>query len=98
MYMTFRKAVFYIVILVLIFIIGYSFVHRTAEAPTLPTAPVAPAPVVTATANYACDNGATIAASFTDASAAITLSDGRQFDLPQTISADGAQYRKDNVL
>ncbi len=96
--MTFRKAVFYIVILVLVFIVGYSLVHRTAEAPTIPAPVTTPTPVVTATANYACDNGATIAASFTDSSASITLSDGRQFDLPQTISADGAQYKKDNIL
>lgn len=68
--------------------------------------PGSPTPI--ATANYVCDSGLTIAAQFyngpTQAPASpdqppvpggrveLVLSDGEQYDLSQTISADGARY------
>jgi membrane-bound inhibitor of C-type lysozyme len=83
--------VFYIVILVLVVIVGFSVIHKNpATTPTTPT--------VISTANYSCDNNATIKASFTSSSATIDLSDGRHLVLPQTISADGAQYQQGAVL
>lgn len=96
--MTFKKLVFYIVIVVLLVIVGYSVIHKTPVA-TAPVVPVTvPAPVVTAAINYSCDNGSTIAASFSTSSAALTLSDGRQLTLPQIVSADGAQYQQGTIL
>lgn len=93
--MTFRRAVFYIVILVLVLIVAYSIVHKT---PTTPTPVIPPAPVVISTENYSCDNNTTIKASFTSNSATVDLSDGRHFVLPQIISADGAQYQQGAIL
>ncbi len=64
-----------------------------------------------ARAVYVCDGGKTIAASFYEGepvfiepgqmpipagSVKIVLSDGRNFDLPQTISASGARYANEN--
>lgn len=52
------------------------------------------------TATYACDEGKTIAASFythaSGSSVLLVLSDGRKMSLPQTISASGARYAKDD--
>lgn len=93
--MTFRRMVFYIVILVLVVIVGYSVVHKT-PATTVP--PIVTAPVVTATANYSCDNNTTIKASYASNSASVDLSDGRHLVLPQTVSADGARYQQGAVL
>jgi membrane-bound inhibitor of C-type lysozyme len=93
--MTFKRMVFYIVILVLVVIVGYSVVHKNPAAAPVVTAP---APVVISTANYSCDNNATINAAFTNNSVTIDLSDGRHLVLPQTISADGAQYQQGPVL
>jgi membrane-bound inhibitor of C-type lysozyme len=97
--MTFRRMVSYIVILVLVVIIGYSLVHKTTILPAVPpivTAP--PAPAVTATAQYSCDNNATINASYTSTNVTLTLSDGRHLTLPQITSADGAQYQQGAIL
>jgi len=95
--MTFRKAVFYIAFLVLLAIIGYAVVHK-APVVTAPVITIPAAPVVTATANYSCDNNASIVASFSDSIVSLVLSDGRTVPLPQTVSADGAQYKKDTML
>jgi membrane-bound inhibitor of C-type lysozyme len=94
--MTFKRVVFYIVIIVLLGIIAYSFVHSGPKlaAPTI-TPPVAP--VVTSTSVYACDAGKTITAGFSDSNVHVALSDGRSFDLPHAVSADGAQYKNDTV-
>jgi membrane-bound inhibitor of C-type lysozyme len=97
--MTFRRMVFYIVILVLVGIIGYSIVHKTpVVTPPAPVVTTPPAPVITSTANYSCDAAASIAASYTSNSAILKLSDGRTLTLPQIISADGAQYQEGNIL
>ena len=70
-----------------------------------PTNPATPSPVAQVT--YTCDGGKTINAAFYKGGATpvnpgepptpsgnvkIALSDGRNFDLPQTISADGGRY------
>jgi membrane-bound inhibitor of C-type lysozyme len=93
--MTFRKIVSYIVIIVFLVIIGYSVFHKTPAA-VAPTPPVATKPI--STANYSCDAGSTIAASFSTNSASLKLSDGRSLVLPQIISADGAQYQQGSIL
>lgn len=64
-------------------------------------------PEPTAKANYACNEGKTISAAFykgeqkpvepgqmptPSGTVKVTLSDGRNFNLPQTISADGSRY------
>ena len=92
-HMTFRRMVFYIVILVLVVIVGYSVVHKTPVT-TTPTTP----PVVLSTAQYSCDNNATMKATYTSNSVSLDLSDGRHLILPQTISASGTQYQQGNVL
>lgn len=94
--MTFRKIVFYIVVIVLLVVVGYSIAHKTpAEAPIIP---VGTAPIVTSMANFACDGGSSIAASFSDQSVALKLSDGRSLALPQILAADGAQYQLGSIL
>ncbi len=61
--MTFKRAVFYIVVLILLVVVGYSIVHKTAITPTVtpPVAQPVAAPIISS-ANYSCDNNATIAA------------------------------------
>jgi membrane-bound inhibitor of C-type lysozyme len=95
--MTFKKAVFYIAIIALIGIVGYQLVH-TEKPAVLPPVVETPAPVITSTVNYACDLGATITAGYSDKAVSLKLSDGRSFDLPQVMSADGAQYGKESYL
>lgn len=97
--MTFKKVVFYIAIIVLLFI-GYKyFFNKPASTEVTNTPPATtPAPVVTATASYSCDNTSSIDASYTDKSVSLKLSDGRTFTLPQIVSASGTQYQQDNVL
>ncbi len=98
--MTFKKVVFYIAFIGLIGIVAYQFVHNKQTAPVVPipveTTP--PVPIITSVVQYSCDSGTTISASYSDKAAALTLSDGRTFTLPQTASADGAQYGKDTIL
>jgi membrane-bound inhibitor of C-type lysozyme len=98
--MTFRKAVFYIVIVILLVIVGYSVIHKTpvATAPVIPVNTTTPAVPVVSSTTYSCDTGSTIAASFTANSAILNLSDGRDLTLPQIVSADGAQYQQGNIL
>lgn len=96
--MTFRKIVFYIVIIILIVVIGYSIQHRTAVAPAVPPVTAPAVPVVVSSAAFTCDSGSTIAANFSTNSVALTLSDGRQLALPQIIAADGAQYQQGTIL
>jgi membrane-bound inhibitor of C-type lysozyme len=96
--MTFRKFVFYIVIVVLIVIIALTFIHKSPVTPPVVTNPVATtttptAPVVLSSGSYACDDNKTITASFSSNSASLVLSDGRTLTLPQIVSADGAQYQ-----
>jgi membrane-bound inhibitor of C-type lysozyme len=95
--MTFKRLIFYIVIVALIGIIGYSFIHSGPKlnAP-LPTPP-AVIPVVTSTENYSCDGGTTIVAAYSSQAVQLTLSDGRTLNLPQTTSADGARYEQGNI-
>ncbi|MDB5188908.1 MAG: hypothetical protein JWM92_506 [Candidatus Nomurabacteria bacterium] len=88
--------VFYIVLLVLVLIVGYSFVHK-GSTPIPAAIPPVTQPV-TATALFTCDSGSTITASFSDGSVNLTLSDGRHLTLPQIIAADGAQYQQGTIL
>ncbi len=94
--MTFRKIVFYIVIIILLVIVGYSIDHKSVVAPVVPPAPAAPVAISTAT--FACDGGSTIAANFYTGSVDLTLSDGRKLTLPQVMGADGAQYRQGDIF
>ncbi len=97
--MTFKKAVFYIVIIVLVAIVIYSFIHSGPKItpPTTTTPLVTTMPVVTNTTMYSCDAGTTITAGFSTSAVHVALSDGRSFDLPQVVSADGAQYTNGTV-
>jgi len=97
--MTFRKIVFYIVIIILLVIIGYSIEHKAVVSPIVPPAPViTTTPAVISTATFTCDNGSTITASFSNSSVALALSDGRNLTLPQIVAADGAQYQQGTTL
>ncbi|MDD5110241.1 MAG: Ser-Thr-rich GPI-anchored membrane family protein [Patescibacteria group bacterium] len=91
------------VIVVLVIVAGlYVWYSRTNMNQNLP-----PSELPTVEAHYACDNGKTIDATFSKGEATpvepgqppvsagnvkIVLSDGRNFTLPQTISADGSRY------
>lgn len=57
----------------------------------------APVTLVPTNIHYACTSGA-IDASYTGDTVALTLSDGRTFVLPQTISASGVRYEKDGLV
>ncbi len=98
--MTFKKVVFYIVIVILFVVVGYSVIHKmpVATAPVVPVTTPGSTSTTTTIANYSCDSGKTIAASFSNNDATITLSDGRTLTLPHTVSADGAQYGSGTVL
>ncbi len=104
--MTFKRAVFFIVILVLVGVVGYSLVYKYKTPNSDTTTPATTTDQVTpdtssgtaTTMNYSCDAGKTIAATYANNSAALKLSDGRTLTLPQTISADGVQYGQGNVL
>ena len=53
----------------------------------------------TISALFTCDAGNTVAAVFhngTQSSVKLTLSDGRELTLPQTLSGSGARYANDN--
>ncbi len=63
--------------------------HRVALAPTSENNPVA-------TVAFACDAGKNITAVFYKNRVELTLSDGRNLSLPQTLSADGGRYSDGN--
>jgi len=96
--MTFRKLVLYIVIIIVIVIVGYNIIHKAPLISPITTTPVTVTPVATAPMNYACDDNATIVATFSNSSASLVLSDGRHLVLPQIVSADGAQYQQGTIL
>ncbi|MDB5254982.1 MAG: Protein of unknown function periplasmic [Candidatus Nomurabacteria bacterium] len=96
--MTFKKAVFYIAVIALIGLVGYQLMNTKKPDVLPPLEPVVTAPVITSTSQYACDTGSTIIAGYSDKAVSVKLSDGRSFDLPQVVSADGVQYGKDALL
>jgi len=95
-----------LVLIVVVIIGGVFYLTRSANSPSsVPT----PSPSLIAEANYLCQGDKTINAAFYEGevqavapgeppiptgSVKIILSDGRNFDLPQTISADGGRYAK----
>ncbi len=96
--MTFKRAIFYIVLLIIIGVVAYSYVTNAPKTTIVPVVQeVKTAPVVTATADYSCAEGKAISAQYTASSALLALSDGRTLDLPQSASADGARYANDTV-
>jgi membrane-bound inhibitor of C-type lysozyme len=95
--MTFKRVVFFIVLIVIVAAFWYSYVNKV-PATTLPAPVIGPVtPVVLSTAAYSCAEGKTITAQYTASSAMLALSDGRTFDLPQSTSADGTRYSNDTV-
>jgi membrane-bound inhibitor of C-type lysozyme len=100
--MTFRSVVFYIVILVLVGVVGYALVNKPPALPAPSTGSgQATAPLstdVTSTATYSCDSGSTITTALSEATAVLTLSDGRSLTLPHVVSADGGQYKNGTTL
>ncbi|MDB5239141.1 MAG: Protein of unknown function periplasmic [Candidatus Parcubacteria bacterium] len=87
-----------IVLFVAVFCVGFHIgTLKAPESPIVPTAPLVTAPVVhegkvIAAAAYSCPAGRYISALYYDKSVRIILSDGREFMLPQVISASGARY------
>lgn len=86
------------VAIIIIAIGGYFAVTEHFFGASAPT-PVATSTVattttqaVTATANYSCDDGKQISASYAQNSVSLAFSDGRQLTLPQTISGSGIRY------
>ncbi len=71
-----------------------------AEAQTAPAkAPTPPAEAKSIHAVFACDDGKSVDATFTNGESsgvALKLSDGRQIFLPQAASASGARYANGN--
>jgi membrane-bound inhibitor of C-type lysozyme len=94
--------IFLIVIILIAVGIWWYFSNREVENPSLP---LSPSPIAEVT--YLCNEGKTIEAAFYEGEAKsvepgempipsgsvkIVLSDGRDLNLPQTISADGGRY------
>ncbi len=98
------KKVILVIIIILVVVAGTYWLLRRLE----PGAPQANGgQVLVSQVTYACDNNRTIAAAFyqgpielvpagqppvPNGRVALSLSDGRQLDLPQTIAADGLRY------
>lgn len=105
-----RKGIWVLIIVVILVIIALLLLLAASGTSSLPptttqTQPgVATSTVQTVQASYSCDDGKSIQAIYLNATTAtttgnmvqLTLSDGRQFTLAQTISADGARYSNGN--
>ena len=76
------------VIIILAFVIGRSISKRNLKNST---------GISSNTATYYCEEG-TIQATFASSSVALSFSDGRTMNLPQTISASGARYEADGIV
>ena len=76
------------VIIILAFVIGRSIGKRNLKNST---------GISSNTATYYCEEG-TIHATFATSSVALSFSDGRTMNLPQTISASGARYEADRLF
>jgi len=74
-----------ILLLVIVFGLYLFFFHKNA--------PVVPVTTPQAVA-YTCDGGKTISATYASSTVAVVLSDGRSFNLPQTISGSGIRYEQ----
>ncbi len=59
--------------------------------------PQSPAGIASNVSTYYCQEGAIVAV-YSSSSVALSLSDGRQMTLPQTISASGARYASDTLV
>jgi len=94
-----------IIFLVIIILAGAEIWYISKTKNKTPTVSPSPSPIAQVT--YLCDGNKTIAAAFykgapqpvkpgeppiPSGSVKIVLSDGRNFDLPQTLSADGGRY------
>lgn len=97
-------ALIIIVILIIIVLLLILAANGTSSLPPTTSESTASSTVQTVMANYTCDDGKSIAATYQNATTATTtgnsvqfvLSDGRQMTLAQTISADGARYSNGN--
>ena len=90
-----RSSTFWTIIVIIILVAGgYLALHdnffSAAPAPAPTTATTTPAVVNNVT--YSCDAGKIIAAAYSSTAVALTLSDGRSLDLPQTESGSGIRY------
>src|SRR5665213_1994203 len=74
-----------ILLLVVAFGLYLFFFHKAAPVPP---------PAASQAVAYTCDGGTTISATFGSSTAAIVLSDGISFTLPQACSASGAKYEQ----
>ncbi|MFZ2804167.1 MAG: MliC family protein [Patescibacteria group bacterium] len=80
-------------------------ISRTASVSPIPSEPVttstqaetafptSTSPVI-ANANYSCDGSKTISAVYSSGTVQLTLSDGRQLTMPQTVSGSGIRYEQ----
>ena len=95
-----RSNTFWIIVAIIIIIAGGYFAVKehlfSTPSPQAATTTVATstAPTVTSTVSFSCDAGKTIDASFSQSAVALTLSDGRNLNLPQTQSGSGIRYEQ----
>ncbi len=98
-----KNLIFIIVILIILAGVGIWYASQNGEEDLSPS----PSPSLIAQVTYLCDDDRTIEAAFykkeeesvepgeqpiPSGSVKLVLNDGRSFDLPQTISADGGRY------
>ena len=91
------KNSFWAIIALIIIVVGGYFAISKNLFNTSPT-PSATSTVATSTSpvinavSYSCEDGKSIGAAFTQTSVALSLSDGRSLNLPQTVSGSGIRY------
>ena len=94
------KNTFWTIIAIIILLVGGYFavtknLFNTNNASTTATTTAATTtPAVINSVTYSCDDSKTIAAAYTQTAVALTLSDGRSLNLPQTESGSGIRYEE----
>lgn len=82
-------------------LLGLAACNKPAEQAKAPEAPAAatpaPAPAASTPTTYACDDGASVKASYPDADTAVVELDGKAHTLKIAVSASGARYVGDGL-
>lgn len=86
-----------VIVVVAALAIGIGLYKINQSDYTLTDVTMMPAPTPTPiVANFTCDGGKSIQATFAGDNVSLVLSDGRKLSLPHAISADGARYANAN--
>jgi membrane-bound inhibitor of C-type lysozyme len=89
-----RQNTLWSIIAIIIIVVGGYFAvkdHLFSAAPQQ-TSVATTTPAVISTVSYSCDAGKSIGAAYSSNAVALTLSDGRSFTLPQSVSGSGIRY------